>query len=137
MAKDATKVEGATHTVATRGRPKADKKAPDPADPSVNGAEPVGDPLTILTLKNGAAVKLFDEALSKVLDNVKDERTGAKPRKVVLTVTVAPEDVEGFIIRDSPQVGIECDVKLAPITTGESTHRIVGRRGSYQLRLGL
>ncbi|MCA1571316.1 MAG: RusA family crossover junction endodeoxyribonuclease [Chloroflexi bacterium] len=99
--------------------------------------EDEGEALTLTTLKGGAAVAMFDEALAKVLDNVKDERTGARARKVVLTVSVAPDEVEGLILRDTPHVAIEVDAKLAPITTGESPHRIVGRRGAYQLRLGL
>lgn len=95
------------------------------------------EPITLTTLRGGAAIKLFDEYLQLALANIKDERTGGKPRKVVLTISLAPVVLETAIIRDELEVAIEADAKLAPVTTGEATHRVRRKGSKFQMHLGL
>lgn len=48
--------------------------------------------LSLVNLKDGAAVEMFDLALAETLANINDPNTSMKPRKIILEVTVAPAD---------------------------------------------
>jgi len=62
------------------------------------------------TLRGGAAVERFNDALEEVLANVVDPNTSYKvKRKITLTVILAPEED-----RKGVDIEIKCETKLAP-----------------------
>jgi hypothetical protein len=64
--------------------------------------------LSLVNLKGGAAVEMFDLALQRVLDNVADINMTGKPREIVLKVKIVPTD-------DRTLIGYEIEInsKLA------------------------
>ncbi len=90
-------------------------------DPRTNGG--VLPDATLETLRDGMGIILFNRELEKVIANITDPNTSAEAkRKVVLTVTVAPN-----IDRDGATVLIEAICKLAP-PKGETTTLHIGKR---------
>jgi hypothetical protein len=63
--------------------------------------------LGLSSLGRGAAIERFDDALQRVLNNVIDPNTDLGARKIVLTVTIKPNDA-----RDQCAVAISCGEKL-------------------------
>ncbi len=50
------------------------------------------DPVTLVTLANGAAMEIFDSELSKVVENILDPNTDPKAvREVTLKVRIKPD----------------------------------------------
>jgi hypothetical protein len=63
--------------------------------------------MSLATIKDGAAVEMFDLALARVLANVADINTDIKPRKITLTVTITPNKDRSII-----GISIGCDPVL-------------------------
>ena len=83
------------------------------------------DVLTIQlpTLANGAANELFEDELSKVLENILDVNTEAEAtRSITLKLTVKPA-----LDRDSAALKFEASSKLAP-TLGVGTAMFIGKQ---------
>ena len=50
------------------------------------------DYMDLISFKGGAAIEMFNRALSKVLTNVRDINTTAEAREIILKMTVVPND---------------------------------------------
>ena len=69
------------------------------------------EPLTLVTLKGGALVELFDRALEQVLKNIADPNTDAQTsRKIKMEVILKPNED-----RDQTALVIKCTPVLAGI----------------------
>ena len=82
--------------------------------------------LSLINLANGGAMELFEDALGKAIENIKDPNTeAAAKRKIVLTVTIKPVDDE----RRECRVVVEAKTTLAaPMGVG-GTIAVGIRRG--------
>jgi hypothetical protein len=65
--------------------------------------------MSLVNIKDGAAVEAFDRCLVNVLNNINDINTDTKPRKIVLTVTLAPTADRGLM-----GIGVECVSHFRP-----------------------
>ena len=63
--------------------------------------------LSLTTIKDGAAVEMFDNCLDQVLQNIADINTNLKDREIKLTVKIKPSKDRSFIA-----YAIFCDPKL-------------------------
>ncbi len=59
--------------------------------------------VSLLNIKGGAAVEMFDRMLEEVLVNINDINTNTKQRKVTLEVIIAPSED-----RTIADIGIKC-----------------------------
>lgn len=67
--------------------------------------------ISLVNLKDGAAIELFDFELQKVLDNIMDPNTKAEAvREVTLKIKIKPDKERGF-----GPVEIHATSKMAPI----------------------
>jgi hypothetical protein len=84
------------------------------------------DRVTLTTLKDGAAVELFEAALEEVLSNIEDPNIVAKANRVInIKVTfMCGED------RDISGVAIEVDTKLAKRNAATTVVHIGRRLGA-------
>lgn len=48
--------------------------------------------LSLVTIRGGAAVEMFDRQLDRVMQNIADINTDKKPRKIIVEVAIAPVD---------------------------------------------
>jgi hypothetical protein len=86
------------------------------------------EPVTLLSLKGGAAVELFDRALEEVLRNIQDPNTEAEARrKIVLEFIFEPGKD-----RDVGSVFIKPSTRLAGAKP-EATIVYIGRRAGGKL----
>jgi len=68
------------------------------------------------TLNNGAAIELFNKVLEKVNENILDDNTEAKKKRVItLKVEITPNEERNFCT-----TSVQCDCKLQPIKAHES-----------------
>jgi hypothetical protein len=75
-------------------------------------------PVSLATLKNGAAIELFDEELRKVLENIADINTSpTAKREVLLKVSFKPLSDQ----REDISVDIAVNAKLQPIKPTATT----------------
>lgn len=63
--------------------------------------------LSLVNLKEGAAVEMFDNALDKVMDNINDPNTTSKAREIKLVVKFIPSEDRSYVA-----YSISCDPKL-------------------------
>jgi len=81
--------------------------------------------VSLLNLKEGAAIEAFDHELQRVLDNIVDPNTNPETkREVILKVSIKPDEN-----RDIGEVQIDCTPKLAG-QKSVMTKIVVGRIGS-------
>ena len=64
--------------------------------------------LSLVNIKEGAAVEMFDNQLNKVLSNIHDINTSLKPREITLKVRFVPSEDRTLIT-----LGVSCTSKLA------------------------
>jgi hypothetical protein len=80
-------------------------------------------PVTLFTLANGAAAELFDEELTKVVQNILDPNTEADTvREISLKVRIVPDDT-----RRMASVSVQVVSKIGPII-GAATQFFFGKR---------
>ena len=80
--------------------------------------------VSLLNLKGGAAVELFEIELNRVLLNILDPNTRPEAvREIVMKVKIKP-DADRFV----SQVSIECSSKLSSISS-LSTQFVIDRQG--------
>jgi hypothetical protein len=87
--------------------------------------------MTLINLKNGAALEMFNDELRRVITNIQDVNFPANAkRSITLTVTFKPDE-DRFL----SQVFINC-VSKVPGFKGVSTQVVmeVGNRGDYHAR---
>ena len=66
--------------------------------------------IALAEVNNGAAERLFDEELERIIQNVNDVNTDAKePRKLTLEFTFNPH-----VTREMGSIDVKCKSKLAP-----------------------
>jgi hypothetical protein len=70
----------------------------------------LGEPLSFQNLGGGAAEEKFNDVLDEVLENILDPNTRAETvREITMKIKIKPSEK-----RDSADVIISCDPKLAP-----------------------
>ena len=72
--------------------------------------------VSLINLGGGAAIEKFDDELQKVIQNILDPNTTLRPRKVVLEVTLTPNETREISVTD-----IECTAKLAKVKPFKTT----------------
>lgn len=78
--------------------------------------------LTLVTLADGAALELFQSELDRVLRNIQDPNTDAKPvRKITLEVSFHPDEA-----REVGEVKVKASARLAG-SKGAKTRVFFGR----------
>jgi hypothetical protein len=63
--------------------------------------------VSLLNLKDGAAVEMFNIAIQKVIENISDINTALSPREIILKVKLVPSDDRTLI-----NYTIKVDTKL-------------------------
>jgi len=82
--------------------------------------------VTLMTLGNGAAHELFQEELTKVVENILDVNTApTSVREVKLLVRIKPDENS----RQAADVEISCSSKTAPIKSVGSRFYLGRREG--------
>jgi hypothetical protein len=82
------------------------------------------DKLSLVNIRDGSAVELFDAELEKVAEDMLDpNKDRAKPRTVTLTVTFKPHPQDKFAA-----IGVSCRSTLAPVQSVAGTV-VFGREG--------
>lgn len=98
---------------------------------------PEDEKLSLVNIKGGAAIEIFDRALQKVIENIYDPNTTNDAREISLKVTLKPMDENRQIIAYS----IKCPTKLsgqesvkgiADLKIEEGRLVAVGRREAQQ-----
>lgn len=78
--------------------------------------------VTLSNLADGVAEELFQAAMRRVLENLDDPNTDAKPvRRITLTLTFKTDEE-----RRSAALDVACATKLAPMKP-HGTHVFIGR----------
>lgn len=71
------------------------------------------DPISVATIKRGAAIEMVDDAIQQLLENIVDPNTDASAkRKVTLTISLSPDKE-----RESMRVGLDVKSSFAPRET--------------------
>ena len=65
--------------------------------------------MSLVNIKDGAAIELFDNALEKVIENIHDINTTVDAREITLKITVKPLDENRNVI----VYGVKCSSKLS------------------------
>lgn len=80
--------------------------------------------MSLENLGDGAAIEMFNDELQKILDNIVDPNAQAKKdRKIVLTVTIKPDED-----RQIGDILIECQGKTAA-SRAYATRCVIGKAG--------
>jgi hypothetical protein len=88
------------------------------------GSEEYGQ-VSLETIGHGVAAELFDRELVEVLKNIADPNTDpTSPRKIILTVTIAPNDM-----REEAAVQVKCVSRVAGVRPHGSTVFFAKRGG--------
>lgn len=81
------------------------------------------------TLNNGAAIELFNKVLEKVNENILDENTESKKKRVItLKVEITPNEERNFCT-----TAVQCDCKLQPIKAHESAVNMMHDKGTGEI----
>lgn len=84
--------------------------------------------MSLLNLKNGAAIEMFDRQLQRVYNNIGDVNTSLKEREITLKVKIKPSKDRSLLA-----INIECPpAKLAGQDIEETTADLrMDERGRY------
>ena len=56
------------------------------------------DPLSLISLMEGAAVEMFDRQMARVCKNIGDVNTDLKPREITLKVQFTPSQDRSYVV---------------------------------------